>query len=351
VFIDTAESLVGDHVPPTPQERLKELTVLAVKNCLAAGLTGVHNMGGGPSAISMFKDLINEGRFPFRVYFNLSSRLSNLDELLAQGVQYYGDNRLIVRSVKCFADGALGSRGAALIEPYSDRPESTGLIITPTDELADMAKRALAAGFQVSTHAIGDNGNRIALDAFEIALQAVPVEDHRLRVEHAQILAPEDIPRFKELGVLPSMQPTHCTSDFPWALDRLGAERAKGAYAWRSLIDTGVIIPCGSDFPVELIYPMHGIYSAVTRRHQDGTPAEGYFPEQRMTREEALKGFTIWAAYAGFTEDWLGSLEPGKRADLIVLDRDIMKVEVEKIPDTKVLLTVFDGEIVYEAGN
>jgi len=253
-----------------------------------------------------------------------------------------------VRSVKCFSDGALGSRGAAMIEPYSDRPESTGLIVQGEAELTDVAIRALRAGFQVSTHAIGDMGNRITLNAYEAALGEVPTEDARLRVEHAQILAPEDIGRFAELGVLPSMQPTHCTSDLPWAIDRVGNERILGAYAWRTLIDSGAYIPCGSDFPVEQIDPMLGFYAAITRQHTDGTPDGGYFPEQRMTREEALRGFTIWAARAAFAEDVMGSLEAGKRADLVVLDRDIMTVEPQEVLRTQVLLTMVDGMIAFE---
>ena len=353
VFIDNAEMLVGWHVPGLTPERTSELTIKAVNNCLAVGLTCVHDMGGGPQQIEIIKGLIDEGKFPFRVYFNLNMKLDNLDELMAAGHQNYGDGRLIVRSVKCFADGALGSRGAAMIEPYSDRPDSTGLIVSSEAELTGIVKRALSAGFQVSTHAIGDNGNRITLNAYEAALAEVPTEDHRLRIEHAQILAPEDIPRFAQLGVLPSMQPTHCTSDLPWAVDRVGLERIKGAYAWRTLLNTGVYIPCGSDFPVEQINPMFGFYSAVTRKHQDGSPQEPYYPshfDEVMTREEVLKGFTIWAAQAGFAEDWLGSLEPGKRADLVVFDRDVMTVDPPEILGAKVVLTMVDGEIVYRGG-
>jgi predicted amidohydrolase YtcJ len=351
VFIDTAESLVARNIPGVKPERLKVLLNKAIQNCLEVGLTGVHDMGGGTDNIEMVKNLIDEDNFPFRVYFNLSAELSNLDEILSAGPQDYGDGKLVVRSVKTYADGALGSRGAALLEPYSDRPDSSGLIMNSTEELQAITERCLKAGFQVSTHAIGDRGNRMTLDAYEAALKNVPSEEARLRIEHAQVLAPEDIPRFAELGVLPSMQPTHCTSDFPWALDRLGPERAKGAYAWRSLIDTGVVIPCGSDFPVEKINPMLGFYAAITRQHEDGTPEGGYFPEQKMTREEALKGFTIWAAYAAFAEDWLGSLEPGKRADLVVLDRDITKVPPREILEARPVLTIIDGRIVLNKEN
>jgi predicted amidohydrolase YtcJ len=222
-------------------------------------------------------------------------------------------------------------------------------LISSKEKLQELTERCLKAGFQVGTHAIGDLGNRTALDAYEAALAATGVTDARLRVEHAQIISPEDMGRFKSLGVLPSMQPTHCTSDLPWAIDRVGEERIKGAYAWRTLLDTGVIIPCGSDFPVEGINPIWGFYSAVTRKHQDGTPAEGFFPEQKMTREEALKGFTIWAAWSGFMEDRIGSIEVGKRADFVILDRDIMQVPEAKILATKVLKTILDGTVVYDA--
>ncbi len=351
IFVDAAQGLIRRHVPSSSPERLKELALQAVNNCLAVGLTGVHDMGGGPAQIDMYRELIEEGRFPFRVYFNLSASLPNLDELLAEGQQNFGDGKFVVRSVKCFADGALGSRGALMLEPYSDRPDSTGLVVNSQEVLTDQATRALRAGFQVSTHAIGDGGNHITLNAYEAALKAVPTEDHRMRIEHAQIIAPDDIQRFAEIGVLPSMQPTHCTSDLPWAIDRVGTERIKGAYAWRQLLDTGVIIPSGSDFPVELIDPRLGLYAAVTRKHPDGTPAKPYYPEhfqEVMTREEALKGFTIWAAYAAFAEDWLGSLEPGKRADLVVFDRDILKVEPGEILEAAIVMTMVDGEIAYE---
>lgn len=347
VFIDTAESLINRHVPGTSPERTRELLKTAIDNCLASGLTGVHDMGGGPANVEMMKSLIDEDAFPFRVYFNYSNGLKNLDELLDQGIINHGDSKLVVRSVKAFADGALGSRGAAMLEPYSDRPDSTGLIIDDEDTLAELTTKCLEKGFQVSVHSIGDKANRLVLNAYQRAIEATGKTEGRLRVEHAQILTPEDIPRFKELNVLPSMQPTHCTSDMPWAIDRVGDERIKGAYAWRTLLDTGVIIPFGSDFPVEKIEPIRGFYSAVTRKHEDGKPDEGFFPEQLMTRKEALKGFTIWAAHAGFMEDTVGSLEVGKKADLIIMDRDIMKVPEEELLGAVVLKTFVDGKQVY----
>ena len=351
VFIDNAEGLITRYVPEMPMERTRELLKQAVKNCLAVGLTGVHDMGGGPANVEMMKSLIDEGAFPFRVYFNYSSGLKNLEEILKKGILNYGDYKLVAGSIKAFSDGALGSRGAAMLEPYSDRPDSRGLIVDDEERLTQLATLALENGFQMSVHCIGDRGNRITLNAYEKAIKATGKTGARLRVEHAQILAPEDIPRFKELEVLPSMQPTHCTSDMPWAIDRVGPERTKGAYAWRTLMDTGVIIPCGSDFPVEKIRPIRGFYSAVSRRHEDGTPEERFQPEQVMSREEALKGFTIWAAYAGFMEDVVGSLEPGKKADLIIMDRDIMKVPENEILGAVVLNTYVDGKLVYSKEN
>lgn len=347
IFVDNAEGLIANHVPPVPRERMKELMQQAVRNCLAVGLTGNHEMGAGPDDLVLIKELIEEDKWPYRYYVLLSSGLPNLDELLAAGAQNVGNDRLVVRGVKAYADGALGSRGAALLAPYSDRPDSSGLVITSKEELQALTERCLTAGFQVCTHAIGDRGNRTVLDAYEGALTATGAADARLRIEHAQIISPEDMGRFKALGVIPSMQPTHCTSDLPWAIDRIGSERITGAYAWRTLLETGVFIPCGSDFPVEGINPIWGFYSAVTRKHQDGTPAEGYFPEQKMTREEALKGFTIWAAWSGFMEDRVGSIEVGKHADFVVLDRDIMQVPENEILGATVLLTIIDGVTVY----
>lgn len=349
IFVDTAEGLIDRMVPSVPRERMKELLQQAVQNCLAVGLTGNHEMGAGPDGIALVKELIDEGKWPFRLYVLLSSGLPNLDAIMAEGHQDHGNGRLIVRAVKAYADGALGSRGAALLAPYSDRPDSSGLLISSKEKLQELTERCLKAGFQVGTHAIGDLGNRTVLDAYEAALAATGATDARLRVEHAQIISPEDMGRFKTLGVLPSMQPTHCTSDLPWAIERVGEERIKGAYAWRTLLDTGVIIPCGSDFPVEGINPIWGFYSAVTRKHQDGTPADGFFPEQKMSREEALKGFTIWAAWSGFMEDRIGSIEVGKRADFVILDRDIMQVPEAEILATKVVKTILDGTVVYNA--
>jgi predicted amidohydrolase YtcJ len=255
-----------------------------------------------------------------------------------------------VRGVKLYADGALGSRGAALLAPYSDDAANSGLLVSTEDHLRQQTIAALRHGFQVSTHAIGDRGNRNALDAYQAALAAVPTADARLRVEHAQVISPEDIPRFAKLGVIPSMQASHQTSDMRWAEDRLGHARVRGAYAWRSLLNTGVVIPNGTDFPVEYVNPLITFHSAVTRQDASGWPAGGWYPEQRMTREEALLSMTLWGAYAGFQEGEGGSLTAGKRADFTVVDRDLMKVASDQMLGARVVGTYVGGRAVYEAG-
>ncbi|MCP4647035.1 MAG: amidohydrolase family protein, partial [bacterium] len=219
-----------------------------------------------------------------------------------------------------------GSRGAAFFEPYADDPDNNGLLRISTDYLYEVSKAALQAGMGVNTHCIGVRGNRLCLDAYEKALKENPTEDHRFRIEHSQIVRPEDVEKFKELGVIPAMQPTHCTSDMFMVKDRVGEKRAKGAYAWRWFIEAGMKIPAGSDFPVESNNPMYGIYSAITRQNHEGLPDGGWHPEQLMTREEAVRGFTIWASYGAFQEEVLGSLEVGKLADITVLDKDILTI-------------------------
>jgi predicted amidohydrolase YtcJ len=253
--------------------------------------------------------------------------------------------------VKFYADGALGSRGAALLEPYSDDPGNRGLTLTSRAELLEAAEQALDAGFQICTHAIGDRANAFVLDVYDQALtsRGAKERDVRFRIEHAQVVSGADIPRFKALGVIPVMQASHCTSDMPWAIQRLGPERIKGAYAWRSLLREGSIIPGGSDFPVESPNPLWGFYAAVTRQDQNGLPGEGWNPGERMTREEALKSYTIWGAYAGFQEREKGTLEPGKWADMVVLSDDIMKIDPLKILTTRVEKTIIAGDVVYDA--
>ena len=353
VFVDNAQELVGRVVPGPSRDALKRQVQAAIAEAQRWGLTGVHDAGAGPDVLDIYEELGRAGQLNFRMYAMISGGSDNaalLDRWLARGPQsaLYGGT-LWIRSIKLYADGALGSRGAALLDPYSDDPKNNGLLVSPPEFILGVATRALKAGFQVNTHAIGDRGNRVVLDAYESALKAVPVADHRFRVEHAQILNFADVPRFAKLGVIPSMQASHQTSDMYWAGRRLGVERLPGAYAWRALIDAGVIVPNGSDFPVEQVNPLLSFHAAVSRQDADNWPAGGWYPEQRMTREEALLSMTLWPAYAAFQERDLGSLTAGKYADFVVLDQDIMRVSADLILRTRVLSTWVGGRAVYEA--
>ena len=246
-------------------------------------------------------------------------------------------------------DGALGSRGAALLEPYSDDPDNSGLYRNDAKTLAWWSNRAIASGFQVCSHAIGDGGNRTALDVYEQLIAEHGLEDHRWRVEHAQVIALDDIPRFAQLGVIPAMQPTHCTSDMYWAEARVGAQRIQGAYAWRKLLESGAVIPLGSDFPVEGVNPLWGVFAAVTRQDHKGWPEGGWYADERMTMYEAVKGFTVDAAYASFAERRTGTIEVGRLGDFTVLSDDLFEIKPENILNTSVAMTIVGGEVVYEA--
>ena len=348
VLLDNAIDLVRRIIPPPTREERMHAVRLAVDECARVGLTGVHDMGVDAELIGIYQELEREGRLPFRIYAAVDGPGAFMDSMLVRG-PIIGDAsaRLTVRAVKLYADGALGSRGAALIEPYTDDPGNRGITMQSSSVLEALVQSAVKAGFQVCTHAIGDRANAQVLDAYERAIHdAGPGKDLRLRIEHAQVLAPVDIPRFARLGVIPSMQPTHCTSDMPWAGERLGPVRAQLAYAWRALRDAGSIIPAGSDFPVERPSPLLGFASAVSRQDAGGVPAGGWNPGQCMSRPEALKAFTRWAAYAAFREDAYGSIEAGKIADLTVLGRDIMTMPVDSIRSVPVSMTVVGGTIV-----
>ena len=350
VFVDNAQGLVRRAIPRPTREDTKRSIVDAVREAQRWGLTGVHDAGAGAAELDIYEELAKSGQMKFRIYAMISDNAPTIDAWFKRGPLMDGYNgTLWVRSIKLYADGALGSRGAALLEPYSDDPKNIGLLVSAPAHIQDVATRALKAGFQINTHAIGDRGNRLVLDAYEAALKAVPTADHRFRVEHAQILNWDDIPRFAELGVIPSMQASHQTSDMYWAGARLGLGRLAGAYAWRSLLNTGVVVPNGSDFPVERVNPLISFHSAVSRQDARDWPPGGWYPAERMTREEALKAMTIWPAYAAFQEKVLGSLTPGKYADFVVLDQDIMRVPPELILRTKVLQTWVGGTRVYEA--
>ena len=278
---------------------------------------------------------------------SLPCAMLNLDAMRKPLIAY-GEDRLDIRAVKIYADGALGSRGAALLEPYSDDDENRGLLFVNGDELFAFVDKANRMGFQVGIHAIGDRGNRLALDTFARAQDGKP-SPLRNRIEHAQIIALDDIPRFASLGVIASMQPTHATSDMNMAEDRIGPERIKGGYAWRRLLNSGAVIASGSDFPVELANPFHGLYAAVTRRDRNGYPQGGWYPGEALSREEALHSFTLAAAFAAHQEDRLGSLEPGKWADFILIDRDYFEIPPDQIDDIQVLETWVAGKRVYKS--
>jgi hypothetical protein len=348
VLIDGAQGVVGRVIPAPSAAQLREQTLAAIAELNRWGLTGIHDAGVGPEGIAVYEALAREGRYSLRNYVMIRSNDSVLDAFMRRGPQLaLYDGRLWIRSIKLVADGALGSRGAALLEPYADDPGNTGLITTPPERIKSVAVRALRAGFQLNVHAIGDRANRMVLDQYEAALTEVPVADHRFRIEHAQILHHNDIPRFAELGVIPSMQGSHQTSDMYWVPARIGWSRAEGAYAWRSLLNTGVVIPNGSDLPVESANPLLSFHAFVTRQDADGYPAGGWFPAQRTTRAEALLSMTLWPAYAAFMENESGTLTAGKYADFVVLDRDIMTVAPEEILKTAVVMTVLGGKAVY----
>lgn len=346
VLIDNAMNAI--QLPQPSLQQLEHRILLAAKHMARNGLTGVHDAGVDAFVLTALENLARRGALPIRVYAMLGCEdLPWTFETMEQKprLNLY-DGFLTVRAVKMFADGALGSRGAWLKEDYTDEPGQRGLQLTDDRTMERVLDAALKHGFQVCTHAIGDQANAWVLQHYGRAFDRHD-RGERFRIEHAQILDPADMPQIKELGVIPSMQPTHCTSDMPWAPDRLGQARLKGAYAWRSLLDLGLPIPCGSDAPVEEVNPFEGIYAAITRQDKAGNPPGGFFPSLCMTREEAVKGFTTWAAYAAFQEDQLGSLEKGKRADFVVVDRDIFCCEVPAILGTTVLRTVVDGRAVW----
>ncbi|HJZ79931.1 MAG TPA: amidohydrolase, partial [Pyrinomonadaceae bacterium] len=351
ILLNRAQELVERQIPPMSLEQTEKAIELAARECVRNGLTSVHDARVSPLMLQAFRELIQQGRMPLRLYAILDGADSALvRDWLARGPEVDPRHRLTIRSFKLFADGALGSRGAALLEPYTDAPQTKGVVTTSEAGIYELTRQSLPRGFQVCTHAIGDAANRMTLDAYARALKESPrVRDARLRVEHAQVLAPADIPRFARLGVIPSMQPTHCTSDMEWAEKRLGPARIKGAYAWHALLSTGVHLPLSSDFPGETLNPFYGIYAALTRQDPKGNPAGGWYPEQRLTLAEALRGYTIEAAYSEFEERAKGSIEPGKLADLTVIEQDINRLQPDEILSIRVLKTFIGGQVVYDS--
>jgi predicted amidohydrolase YtcJ len=350
ILVDNAIELVTKIIPePSFDERVRRMK-LALAECLRFGLTGVHDAGVGEKDLEVLRLLEERGELGIRVYAMIDADEADFARSqLSRGPFIGADHVLDVRAIKLYADGALGSRGAALIDPYADEPSNRGLVVTSREKLLDWTTAAFESGFQVCTHAIGDAGNRVTLDAYEEALAKTGAADARPRIEHAQVLAREDIPRFARLGVIASVQPTHATSDMGWAGDRLGSERLEGAYAWRKLIGSGCRIACGSDFPVEAVNPIWGIYAALTRQDHDGNPNGGWRAEERMTLDEALRGFTADAAYASFMETVKGTIQPGMLADFTILDRDLYASTPSEILSARFIATVVGGAVLYEA--
>lgn len=350
VFIDNAQRLVGSKVPELTRDEMRAALKDAIARMHSLGLVGMHDAGASRANIELFEDMAQKRELDLRLYVMIGDNAEALKHYFQVGPRSaLYDGQVWVRAVKLYADGAMGSRGAALLEPYSDDPNNTGLLLSAPSHIEEVARQGLAAGFQINTHAIGDRGNRVVLDAYDKALAATPRADHRFRVEHAQILHQDDIPRFAQMGVIPSMQASHQTSDMYWIGKRLGPTRLYGAYAWQSLLQTGVIIPNGSDFPVEAVNPLISFHASIARQDARDWPAGGWYPEQKMSREDALRSMTLWAAYAGFQEKELGSITPGKYADFVVLDQDIMRVPAELVLQTRVLSTWVGGRRVYEA--
>ncbi|MGA7614581.1 MAG: amidohydrolase [Thermoanaerobaculia bacterium] len=351
VFVDNAMALVDRIIPPPSRATRKSRLENALHDIARNGLVEVHDAGVDQETIDLYRELIDEGRMPIRVYAMVSDQELPGGEWLedrwfAKGPLIDYGGRLTVRSVKMYADGALGSRGAALLAPYDDDPDNTGLLTTTPEHILDVARRARAAGFQVNTHAIGDRGNRRTIEAYEEA-GVTPAD--RFRIEHLQVIALEDLPRVAARGIIASMQPTHATSDMEWAETRIGKERIKGAYAWRKVLDHGIPLAFGSDFPVEAVNPFFGIHAAVTRQDQKGWPAGGWHPEERLTLREAIDAFTQGAAFASFQEKSRGTIEPGKLADFTIVDGDLFQRDPSTLFSTKVEETIVGGRAVYQA--
>jgi predicted amidohydrolase YtcJ len=352
VFTETAMGLFSEFLPGNDAASDEKAYRMATRNCLKEGITSFHDAGVSISAIDLYRKMIGNGEARIRIY----AMLDGSDHALME--KYFNSgpaidstaSMLTIRSVKLYMDGALGSRGAWLLEPYSDRTDYSGQAVVSSGFIREMAERAVKTGFQVCTHAIGDRANRETLDIYEAVFSQNPEGmDSRFRIEHAQHIDPADIPRFAALGVLPAMQAIHMSSDRPWAIDRLGEKRIKeGAYVWQDLLTSGARIINGTDVPVEPLSPVACFYASVTRKTLQGTPPGGYEPEQKMSREQALRSYTLDAAYGAFEEDIKGSIEIGKLADFTVFSQDIMSVPEELIPGTEVIMTLIGGKVVYQ---
>ena len=347
LLIDNAVVLVRRVIAEPDAAEKRRRIALAMDHCVAHGLTAVHDAGLSWEEVAVYRDLAESGELKLRYYGMLEDEAETLEPGFAAGPLTAADGMMTVRAVKLYADGALGSRGALLLEDYRDQPGHRGLPVTSREHMTEVARRAAAGGFQVCTHAIGDAGNRLVLDIYAEILGGLAPGDRRWRVEHAQILDPADIPRFAALGVIAAMQPVHCTSDMDWAAARLGEQRLAGAYAWRSLVESGAHVCSGTDFPVEHVSALAGLYASRTRTHPDGTPLGGWQPQEKLDGETALELYTAGGAYAAFAEDELGRIRVGYRADLTVLDGDPVACEPADLLTMQVLMTVVDGKVVH----
>jgi len=350
ILTNQAQELLIRHIPPLGPEEVEKALELAIAECLQFGLTSLHEARTTPVMLEAFRSLKAQGRLKSRIYVMLDwTEEELLEKYYREGPEIDPDLMLTIRCIKIFVDGALGSRGAALLEPYSDASGVTGLVTTPEERVYELTRRALNNRLQVAVHAIGDRANRITLDAFTRAIQDVPgVKDHRLRVEHAQVVAWEDIPRYAPLELVLSMQPPHCISDMSWVETRVGPDRIKGAYAWRTLFETGVHMTLNSDFPGESLDPFFGMYAAMTRQSPEGTPRGGWYPEQCLTREEVIQAYTTEAAYSEFSEEVKGKILPGMLADFIVLSDDILTIPIQEFLSLRVEQTYLGGKLVYQ---
>ena len=348
ILIDNAMDLVVEVIPKVGPQEVRRRIRLAVDHCVAHGLTGVHEAGVSWSRAQIYREMAENGELDLRLYAMYDDRPATLDKALAAGPLFTGDGMLTIRAIKLYADGALGSRGALLLADYTDQPGHRGLSVSSAEHMRDIMRRGGRAGFQIGTHAIGDAANRLVLDLYEEVLGELNLKDARWRVEHAQILAPEDIPRFGRLGVIAAMQPVHCTSDMDWADERLGTARLAGCYAWRSLLDSGAHLCFGTDFPVEKVDPLAGLFAAVTRTHPDGTPSGGWQPQETLGAANALELYTAGSAWAGFQEKEWGRIVSGYRADLTVLDGNPVTCKPADLLQMKVKMTIVGGRIVYQ---
>ena len=344
ILIDNAIKLVSSTIPGLSDQQKKEALLAAQKNCFGAGLTTIDDCGLNSANVELIKQMQKTGELKMRLYVMLSDHPANYDYLFKTGI--IKEDRLHVRSFKVYADGALGSRGACLLEPYSDKPSQSGFLLSSKDHFDSVASKIYSRGFQMCTHAIGDSGNRVILNIYGKYLKEK--NDLRWRIEHAQVVHPFDFALFGRYSIIPSVQPTHATSDMYWAADRLGKQREKGAYAFKDLMNQNGWIALGTDFPVEDISPFKTFFAAVVRKDAKGWPENGYQVENALSRENALRGITIWVAKANFEEHDKGSLEAGKFADFIILDKDLMKVANDEILDVQVLKTFINGELVFK---